>query len=55
MILKVALSQNKYSKSLSWAEKLNFPPKWVNNLFKIFAQDSHLEYLFWRRKNLPVS
>ena len=26
--------QHKYSKSLSWAEKLNFLPKTVNNLFK---------------------
>ena len=30
------LLQNKYSKSLSWAE--NFPPKTVNNLFKFYAQ-----------------
>ena len=27
--------QNKYSKSLSWAENLNFPPKRVNNLIQI--------------------
>ena len=47
--------QNKYSKSLSWAENLNFPPKTVNNLFKFSAQDSDLEYLFWRSKNSPVS
>ena len=41
--------QNKYSKTLSWAENLNFPPKTVNSLFKNFAQDSDLEYLslFW--------
>ena len=32
--------QQKYSKSLSWAENLNFPPKIVNNLFKFSAQDS---------------
>ena len=31
--------QNKYSKSLSWAENLNFPPKSVNNLFKFSSQD----------------
>ena len=47
--------QNKYSKSLSWAENLNFPPKTVNNLFKFSAQDSDLEYLFWQRKNSSVS
>ena len=40
--------QNKYFKSLSWAENLNFPPKSVNNLFKFSAQDSDLEYLFWQ-------
>ena len=49
------LLQNKYSKSLSWAKNLNFPPKTVNNLFKFFAQDSDLEYLFWQRKNSSVS
>ena len=47
--------QNKYSKSLSWAENLNFLPKTVNNLFKFSAQDSDLEYLFWQRKNSSVS
>jgi hypothetical protein len=47
--------QNKYSKSLSSAENLNFPPKTVNNLFKFSAQDSDLEYLFWQRKNSSVS
>ena len=47
--------QDKYSKSLSWAENLNFPPKTVNNLFKFSAQDSDLEYLFWQRKNSSVS
>ena len=36
--------QHKYSKSLSWAEILNFPPKTVKNLFKLSAQDSYLEY-----------
>ena len=63
--LKVALSQkimeknfhcqHKYSKSLSWAENLNFPPKTVNNLFKFSAQDSDLEYLYWQWKHSPVS
>ena len=47
--------QQKYSKSLSWAENLNFPPKTVNNLFKFYAQDSDLEYLCWQRKIFPVS
>ena len=42
--------QHKYSKSLSWAENFNFPPKTVNNLFKFSAQDSDLEYLCWQRK-----
>ena len=51
-ILKVAFSQKvrcgskNYSKSLSWAENLNFPPKTVNNIFKFSAQDSDLEYCF---------
>ena len=31
--------QKKYSKSLSWAENLNFPPKKVNSLLKFSAQD----------------
>ena len=48
--------QNKYSKSLSWAENLNFPPKSVNNnLFKFSAQDSDLEYLFFKGKDPLVS
>ena len=47
--------QNKYSKSLSWAENLNFLPKSVSNLFKFSAQDSDLEYLFWQCKKPPVS
>ena len=46
---------NKYSKSLSWAENLNFPHKTVNNLFNFSAQDSDLEYSFWQRKNSSVS
>ena len=32
--------RNKYSKSLSWAENLNFRSKSVNNLFKFSAKDS---------------
>ena len=35
--------------------KKNFQPLAVNPLFKFSAQDSNLEYLFWRSKNLPVS
>ena len=42
---KILRLQHKYSKLLSWAENLNFPPKTVNNLFKFSAQDSDLEYL----------
>ena len=38
--------QNKYSKTLSCAENLNFSPKTVNNLFKFSVQNSDLEYLF---------
>ena len=49
------LLQDKYSKLLSWAENLNFPPKTINNLFKFSAQDSDLKYLSWRSKNSPVS
>ena len=52
---KILRLQHKYSKSLSWAENLNFPPKTLNNLFKFSAQDSDLEYLCWRRKIFPVS
>ena len=40
------LLQKKYSKSLYWAENLNFLPITVNNLFKFSAQDSNLEFLF---------
>ena len=47
--------QDKYSKSLFWAENLNFPPKTVNNLFNFFPQDSDLECLFWRSKHSQVS
>ena len=47
--------QDKYSKSLSWAENLNFPPKTVNKLFKFSTQDSDLEYLSWQCKKSPVS
>ena len=54
--------QNEYSKSLSWAKNLNFPPQNSKQLiqilggkFKFSAQDSDLEYLFWQCKNSPVS
>ena len=46
--------QNRYSKSLSWAENLNFPPKTLNNIFKFSSQDSDLENLFWKSKSSPV-
>ena len=46
--------QNEYSKSLSWAENLNIPPKTVTNFFKFSAKDSNLEYLFWQQKNSSV-
>ena len=47
--------QNKYSKSLSWAENLNKLFTVLGGKFKFSAQDSDLEYLFWQRKNSPVS
>ena len=47
--------QHKYSKSLSWAENLNKLFTVVGGKFKFSAQDSDLEYLFWQRKNSPVS
>ena len=36
----------KYSKSLSWAKNLNFPPVAGNNKFEFSAQDSDLKYIF---------
>ena len=64
VILKVALSQdieecfhcqNKYSKSLSWAENLKKLFTVLGGKFKFSAQDSDLEYLFLQPKNSPVS
>ena len=52
---KFLLPQNKYSKSLSWAENLNKLFTVLCGKFKFSAQDSDLEYLFWRSKNPPVS
>jgi hypothetical protein len=52
----VALSQKRLEGF--YFSKINIPnhyPEAVNNLFKFSAQDSDLEYLFWRRKNSPVS
>ena len=43
---KVRCGSKNYSKSLSWAENLNFPPKTVNNIFKFSSQDSDW-ILFW--------
>ena len=62
--VKVALSQKvlvifflqyKYSKSLSWAENLNKLFTVLGGKFKFFAQDSELEYLYWRNKKPPSS
>ena len=49
------LLQNKYSKSLSWAENLNTLLTVLGGKFKFFPQDSDLEYLSWQCKNPPVS
>ena len=46
------ISQKNYSKKLSWAWNLKFPPISVSNLFKFQAQDSFLEYFFWEIWNL---
>ena len=39
--------QNKYSKSLSWAENLNKLFTDLGVKFKFSTHDSDLEYLFW--------
>ena len=44
--------QNKYPKSLSSAENLNKLFTDLGGKFKFSAQDSDLEYFFWRSKNL---
>ena len=49
------LLQNKYSKSLSWADNLKKLFSDIGGKFKFSAKDSDLEYLFWRCKNPPVS
>ena len=46
--------QHKYSKSLFWAENLNFSPN-SKQLIQFFPQDSDLECLFWRSKHSQVS
>ena len=46
--INLQISKINYSKSLSWTWNLKFPPITVNNLFKFQAQDSDLEYFFWR-------
>ena len=46
------ISTKKYSKKLSWAWKLKFPPITANNVFKFKAQDSFLEYFFGRLQDL---
>ena len=51
----------KYSKSLSWAENVNFQPSTANNLFKFSAQDSELKYLgdshqtFWQKATFNIN
>ena len=45
------LLQNKYSKSLSWAENLNKLFTDLGGKSKFSAQDIDLEYLSWRSKN----
>ena len=52
---KFLLLQNKYSKSLSWAENLNKLFTVLGGKFKLSAQDSDLEYLCWRCRNYPIS
>ena len=47
--------QNKYPKSLFWAENLDKLFTDLGGKFKFSAQDSDLEYLFWQCKNPPVS
>ena len=61
LTLKVSLSQ-KILKNLFVAKKKHIPNHYLNKLFpvlggkfKFSAQDSDLEYLFWQRKNSPVS
>ena len=50
------LLQQKYSKSLSWAENVNKLFTVLGGKLKFSAQDSDLEYAsFWRSKNPPVS
>ena len=49
------LLQNRYSKSLSWAENLNELFTDLGGKFKFSAQDRNLEYIFWKSKNIPVS
>ena len=52
---ELLLLKNKYSKLLSWAENFNKMVAVLGGKFKFSAQDSDLEYLFWRSKNPPVS
>ena len=47
--------QNKYSKSLSWAENLSKLFLDLGGKFEFYAQDSDLEYLFWQCENPPAS
>ena len=45
-----SLCQNKYSKSLSWAENLNKLFTVLGGKFEFSAQDTDMEYLFWQWK-----
>ena len=47
--------QNKYSKSLPWAENLNKLSTVLGGIFKFSARGEVLEYLFWQWKKSPVS
>ena len=44
--------QNKYSKSLAWAENFNKSFTDLDGKLKFSAQDSDLEYLFWQSSSL---
>ena len=46
------ISQKNYSKKISWALNLKFPPISVNNLFKFQAHDSFWNNFFGRLRDL---
>ena len=55
IVLKVALSQKILDYFYFTLENLNKSFNVLGRKFKFSAQDSDLEYLFWQRKNSPVS